>query len=343
MPRVSQRVRWGILSTSRFAQTKILPAWRRAEHVELAAIASRDLARARAVAAEHGIARAYGSYDELLADPEVDAIYNPLPNHLHVPWSIRALEAGKHVLCEKPIAMTAREAETLLAAARRHPRQKIMEAFMYRLHPQWQRTVAIVRDRGVGSPQIIQTLFSYSNEDPANIRNQLDAGGGALMDIGCYAISLARLVFGTEPHRALGVIDSDPRFGTDRIVTAVLDFGDFGSPSAGGRRTSTFTCSTQLQPCQRVDILGTEGRIEIEIPFNAPPDRPCRIWHQRGAHTDELSFAVCDQYTIEGDAVSRAILDDAPVPTPLEDAVANMRVIDAVVASARAGSWVDLA
>ena len=330
------RVRWGILSTSRFAQTKVLPAWRRAEHVELAAIASRDLAQAQAVAAEHGIPRAYGSYDELLADPEVDAIYNPLPNHLHVPWSIRALEAGKHVLCEKPIAMTAAEAETLLAAARRHPRQKIMEAFMYRLHPQWQRTMAIVSSGGVGEPLVVQMLFSYTNEDPANIRNQVDAGGGALMDIGCYPISAARLVFGAEPRRVLGVIDTDPRFGTDRIVTALLDFGD------SGRRTSTFTCSTQLQPYQRVHILGTEGRIEIEIPVNAPPDRPCRIWHQRGAHTDELSFSICDQYAIEGDALSRAILDDTPVPTPLEDAVANMRAIDAVVASARSGTWADL-
>ena len=329
------RVRWGILSTSRFAQTKVLPAWRRAEHVELAAIASRDLAQAQAVAAEHGIPRAYGSYDELLADPEVDAIYNPLPNHLHVPWSIRALEAGKHVLCEKPIAMTAQEAETLLAAARRHPRLKIMEAFMYRLHPQWQRTMSIVSGGGVGEPLVVQMLFSYTNEDPANIRNQVDAGGGALMDIGCYSISSARLVFGAEPRRVLGILDTDPRFGTDRIVTAVLDFGN--------RRTSTFTCSTQLQPYQRVHILGSEGRIEIEIPVNAPPDRPCRIWHQRGAHTEELSFPICDQYTIEGDALSRAILDDAPVPTPLEDAVANMRAIDAVVASARSGTWVDVA
>ena len=328
------RVRWGILSTSGFARSKVLPALRGCRHVELVAIASRDLDRARALAAELGIARVHGSYDALLADPEVDAVYNPLPNHLHVPWTIKALEAGKHVLCEKPIAMTAAEAETLLAAARRHPRLKVMEAFMYRLHPQWQRTVAIVQGGGVGEPRVVQSLFSYFNADPGNIRNQADAGGGALMDIGCYSISLARLVFGAEPRRALGLIDRDPRFATDRITAGVLDFGG---------RSSSFTVSTQLQPYQRVHVLGTEGRIEIEIPFNAPPDRPCRIWHQRGERSDEISFEACDQYAIEADAFSQAILDDAPVPTPLDDAVANMRVIDAVFASARAGAWVELA
>jgi predicted dehydrogenase len=328
------RVRWGILSTSGFARDKILPALRGCRHVELAAIGSRDLARARAVAAEFGIARAHGSYDELLADPEVDAVYNPLPNHLHVPWTIKALEAGKHVLCEKPIAMTAAEAETLLAAAQRHPRLKVMEAFMYRLHPQWQRTVAIVRGGGIGEPRVVQSLFSYFNEDPGNIRNQAGAGGGALLDIGCYAISLARFVFGGEPRRALGLIDTDPRFATDRITAGMLDFG--------GGRSSSFTCSTQLQPYQRVHVLGTEGRIELEIPFNAPPDRACWIWHQRGERIDEIAFDICDQYTIEGDAFSQAILDDTPVPTPLGDAVANMRVIDAVSASARAGAWVEL-
>jgi predicted dehydrogenase len=328
------RVRWGILSTSGFAQQKVLPAWRRCRHVELAAIASRDLVRARTVAAELGIARAHGSYEALLADPEVDAVYNPLPNHLHVPWTIKALEAGKHVLCEKPIAMTAAEAETLLAAARRHPRLKVMEAFMYRLHPQWQRAVAIVQGGGIGEPRVVQSLFSFFNADPGNIRNQAEAGGGALMDIGCYAISLARLVFGGEPRRALGLIDRDPGFSTDRLTAGVLDFGG---------RSSSFTVSTQLQPYQRVHVLGTQGRVELEIPFNAPPDRPCRIWHQRGEQIEEIAFPVCDQYTIEGDAFSRAILDDTPVPTPIDDAVANMRVIDAVFASARTGAWVDLA
>ncbi len=323
----------GILSTSRFARTKILPALGRCDHVELAAIASRDLGRARQVAADFGIPKAYGSYEEMLADPEIDVIYNPSPNHLHVPWSIKALEAGKHVLCEKPIALTAAGAQTLLDASRRHPRQKIMEGFMYRLHPQWRRAVAIVRGGGIGEPLVIQSMFSYTNEDPSYIRNQADIGGGALLDIGCYTVSLARLVFDAAPRRVLGLVDTDPRFKTDRTASALLDFG---------RQTSSFTCSTQLAPYQRVHILGAEGRIEIEIPFNAPPDQPCRLWHQRGDRTEEIAFAICDQYTIEGDEFSRAVLDDTPVPTPLEDAVANMRVLDAIVASARSGGWVDI-
>jgi predicted dehydrogenase len=328
-----QKVRWGILSTSRFAQTKLLPALRRCTNVELVGIASRELDRARKVAADFKIPKAYGSYDELLADPDIDVIYNPSPNHLHVPWSLKALDAGKHVLCEKPIGLSAAEAQTLLDASRRRPRQKIMEAFMFRLHPQWRRTVTIVRDGGIGEPVAVQTWFSYFNEDPDNVRNQPDIGGGALMDIGCYAISLARLVFGAEPRRVIGRSDVDPRFGTDRMMTGVLDFG---------RATSSFMCATQLQAYQRVNIVGTEGRVEIEIPFNAPPDRPCRIWHQRGDASEEITFEICDQYTIEGDELSRAILEDTPVPTPLEDAVANMRVIDAVAASARAGAWVDV-
>jgi predicted dehydrogenase len=328
-----RRIRWGVLSTSGFARTKILPALRGCRHVELVAIASRDVARARAVAAEHGIPKAYGSYDELLADPEIDVVYNPSPNHLHVPWSIKALEAGKHVLCEKPIGLDAAEAQTLLAVARRHPRQKIMEAFMYRLHPQWRRAIQIVRAGGVGEPRVVQSMFSYFNDDPANVRNHPALGGGAVMDIGCYTISLARLVFGAEPRRVVGLVDRDPKFHIDRITSALLDFG---------AQTSSFTCSMQLQPYQRVNIFGAEGRIEIEIPFNAPPDRPCRLWHQRGDQIDEIAFEICDQYTIEADELSRAILDDLPVPTPLEDAVANMRVIDAVLASARSGAWVDV-
>lgn len=327
------KVRWGILSTSWFARTKVIPALRKCEHVELTAIASRDLAKARAVAAELGIPKAYGSYDELLADPDVDVIYNPGPNHLHVPWSIRALEAGKHVLCEKPIGMNAAEATKLLEVARKRPKQKAMEAFMYRLHPQWRRAVQIVRDGGVGEARVVQSFFSYYNDDPANIRNNPEIGGGGLMDIGCYNISFARLVFGAEPTRVVGTIDLDPTFKTDRMTSGLLDFG---------QQTSTFTCSMQLEPYQRANIIGTEGRVEIEIPCNAPPDRPCRIWHVRKGEIEEIVFPICDQYTLEADAFSLAVLNDAPVPTPLDDAVANMRVIDALVESALTRRWVDV-
>jgi predicted dehydrogenase len=325
-----KKLRWGILSTSNFALTKIVPAFRKCSYAEFTAIASRDLQKAQRVAAEQGIARAYGSYEELLADPDIDVIYNPLPNHMHVPWSIKALAAGKHVLCEKPIALSFVEALSLLNEAKKYPKLKVMEAFMYRHHPQWQRAKQLVRDGKIGELRTIQSFFSYFNKNADNIRNIADVGGGGIMDIGCYNISLSRFIFEAEPQRVLGIVEYDPEFKTDRIASGILDFG---------RGTSTFTCSTQLAPYQRVNIFGTEGRVEIEIPFNAPPDRPCRMWRQYGNEIEEIEFEICDQYTIQGDLFSQAVMNDTPVPTPLEDAVANMRVIEAVFESGRKGAF----
>lgn len=325
------KIRWGILSTAKIGIEKVIPAMQAAKYCEITAIASRDLANARSAAARLGISISYGSYEDLLADPNVDAIYNPLPNHLHVPWSIEALKAGKHVLCEKPVAMSAAEAQELMDAAKQHPQLKLMEAFMYRHHPQWQRAHQIVAAGEIGELRAVHSLFTYFNIDADNIRNIAAIGGGGLMDIGCYCISVARFIFDAEPERVMGIVEHDPLFQTDRLASATLDFGT---------GTSTFTCSTQLSPYQRVNILGTEGRVEIEIPFNAPNDRPCKIWHQRGAEIQEIVFDVCDQYTIQGDLFSQAILNDTAVPTPPEDAVANMKVIEAVVESAESGNWV---
>jgi predicted dehydrogenase len=326
------KVRWGVLSTSHFGLGASVPAMQLGQYSTVTTIASRDLDRGRAAAKKLGISKTHGSYEALLADPDVDAIYNPLPNHLHVPWSIKALEAGKHVLCEKPIALSAAEAQTLADAAARHPRLKVMEAFMYRHHPQWQRAQQLVASGGIGELRAVHSHFSYFNTDPANIRNQAEIGGGGLMDIGCYNISLSRLLFGAEPRRVLGLVEFDPAFHTDRLASGVLDFG---------RGTATFTCSTQLTNHQRVNILGTTGRVEIEIPFNAPWDRPTRLWHTHNNKTDEITFDVCNQYTLQGDVMSQCILNDTPVPTPITDAVANMRVIDAVFESSRRGAWVE--
>ena len=327
------KVRWGVLSTSNFAQTKVLPAMLKAEHTELVAIASRDLAKAQAAADKFGLPKAYGSYEELLADPDIDVIYNPMPNHQHVPWTIKALEAGKHVLCEKPIGLSSAEAQTLLDTAKQFPHLKVMEAFMYRLHPQWIRAKQIVQDGGIGELRTMQSFFSYFNRDGNNIRNKADLGGGGLMDIGCYNISFSRFIFDAEPKRVMGLLDYDPEFQTDRIASGILDFGN---------GTSTFTCSTQLTSYQRANIFGIEGRVEIEIPVNAPPDKPCRLWHQRGTGIEEIYFDICDQYVLETDAISRAVLNNTPVPTPLEDAVANMKVIEAIVESGRSGGWVEV-
>jgi predicted dehydrogenase len=324
------KVRWGVLSTAKIGIEKVIPAMQSGEYARVDAIASRDPEKARQAAGQLGIPKAYGSYEELLADLDVDAVYNPLPNHLHVPWSIKALEAGKHVLCEKPIGLNSAEADLLLQAARRRPRLKVMEAFMYRHHPQWQRARRLVAEGKIGEKRTIQSFFSYFNTDPHNIRNQPEIGGGGLMDIGCYSISLSRFMFDAEPQRVFGIVEYDQQLGTDRLASGILDFGGC---------TSTFTCSMQLAPYQRVNIFGTKGRVEIEIPFNAPTDRPCRMWHQNGDEIEEIVLDVCNQYTIQGDLFSQAILGDTDVPTPLEDAVANMRVIEALLESARKGTW----
>jgi predicted dehydrogenase len=326
-----EKVRWGVLSTARIGTGKVIPAMQRGKSCQVDAIASRDPVKAESAAAALNIPKVYGSYEDLLADPEIDAVYNPLPNHLHVPWSIRALQAGKHVLCEKPIGVSSAEAQTLVDEAKRHPRLKVMEAFMYRFHPQWGLARQLVGEGKIGLLRTIHSVFSYSNLDPNNIRNMADLGGGGLMDIGCYNISLSRFVFGTEPQRVCGLVEFDPKFRTDRLASAVLDFGT---------GTATFTCGTQLAPYQRVNIFGTEGRIEIEIPFNTPPDRPTKMWLQRGAKTEEIVLDPCDQYTLQGDAFSQSILSDTPVSTPIEDAAANMKAIEAILESAKSGRWV---
>jgi predicted dehydrogenase len=327
------KVRWGVLSTAKIGLEKVIPAMQAGALCDMVGIASRDLTKAKSAAERLGLPRAYGSYEELLADPDIEAIYNPLPNHLHVPWSIKALEAGKHVLSEKPLSMSVAEAEEFLAAARARPQLKVMEAFMYRHHPQWRRAKQLVVEGEIGELRTIQTFFSYFNVNPQDVRNMADIGGGGLMDIGCYCISLSRFLFDAEPARVLSTIEYDPVFRTDRLASAIMDFG---------QGTATWTCATQLVPRQRVNIYGTEGRVEIEIPFNAPPDRPCRIWHETGGKIHDIEFQICDQYTIQGDLFSQAILEDREVPTSLEDGVANMKVIEAVLRSDESGQWADV-
>jgi predicted dehydrogenase len=320
-----EKVRWGVLGAAKIALVKVIPAMQKSGLCSIDAIASRDLAKAREAAAKLGIPKAYGSYEELLADPDLDAVYNPLPNHLHLPWTIRAAESGKHVLCEKPIGMNAQEARELVTV-RDHTGVCIGEAFMVRVHPQWLRARKVVRSGAIGNLRVIQGFFSYNNQDPKNIRNIPEYGGGGIMDIGCYPITTSRFLFGTEPRRVLALLERDPAMGTDRLTSAILDF------PAG---QATFTCSTQLVPHQKVHVFGMKGRIEIEVPFNALPDVPARILIDGAV---EL-FPVCDQYTLQGDAFSRAILKQADVPVSLEDSVANMEVMDALFRSAAHHGW----
>jgi predicted dehydrogenase len=332
---MTNKVKWGILSTAPIAQRRVLPAMLDCTHAEIAAIASRSLERAKAVAATFAIPKAYGSYEELVADPEIEAIYNPLPNHMHVDWSLRAASRGKHVLCEKPLSRTVAEARLLLEA-REDFRVKIGEAFMVRTHPQWLRTEELVRNGRIGKLRSALGYFSYFNVDPQNTRNIAEYGGGALMDIGCYPIKTSRFVFGEEPVRVFGCVERDPSFKTDRLTSAILEF-----PTG----QSIFTVSTQVVYYQKMQFFGSTGRIDVEIPFNAPIDKPARIFIDdcadlyAGASAVTESFPICNQFTIQADLFSRAIRENMEVPNPLEDSICNMAVIEALFRSADSGKW----
>ena len=325
-----KKLNWGILSTAKIGIEKVIPAMQQGKLSKIVAIASRTHESAREAAKNLKIPKAFGSYQDLLDDTSIDAVYIPLPNHMHVPWTIKALAANKHVLCEKPIALTATEAKELLKETEKFPHLKVMEAFMYRHHPQWIQALELINGGGIGMVKTVHSFFSYYNDDPENIRNMVDIGGGGLMDIGCYCISLARLIFDEQPQRVFGKIEYDPGFETDRICSGILDFV---------QGTSTFTCSTQLVPYQRVNVFGTKGRIEIEIPFNAPPDKPCKMLFQNNEIIEEIEIEICDQYTIQGDLFSLAVLKNEKVPPPIEDAVENMKVLEAVIRSAEKEEW----
>jgi predicted dehydrogenase len=328
-----KKVIWGVLSTAKIGRERVLPGMKKSNLLEVRAIASRDEARARAAAEALGIPRAYGSYEALLADPEIEAIYNPLPNHLHVPLTLRAAAAGKHVLCEKPIGLTAREAMPLRAAA---AKVLIAEAFMVRFHPQWLRARELVQAGRIGALRTVQMFFGYNNVDPANVRNRADIGGGGLYDIGCYAILAGRFFLAAEPVRGIALIDRDPTFGTDRLASALMDFGD-------GRRLD-FSVSTQIAPHQRLQLCGSKGRIELPIPVNAPQGMRTRLSIDdcsslEGAGIVTETLPESDQYQLQGEAFSRAVRGEIPLPYGVDDAIANMHAIDALFRSERSGRW----
>jgi len=324
---------WGVLSTAKIGREKVIPALQRSPLCEVRALASRDLDSARRVAETLGIPRAYGSYEELLADRDVEVVYNPLPNPLHVPFTLKALAAGKHVLCEKPMTVHPAELEALQAAA---GPLCVMEAFMVRFHPQWLRARELVRGGRIGELRAVQVFFSYFNTDPRNIRNQVEQGGGALNDIGCYAITAGRFFFDAEPLRTVLLIDRDAAFGTDRTTSGLVDFGQ-------GRQLG-FTVSTQCAPYQRVQLCGTRGRIELLIPFNAPKDGPTRLLIDDGSALDGSGITVetlppCDQYTLQGEAFSRAVRGEVPLLYGIEDARQNARIIAALFRSELSQAW----
>lgn len=314
-------IRFGILSTAKIARVHVIPAMKKADQVAVTAIASRDAGRARKVADDLEIPVSYGSYEEMLQSPEVDAVYIPLPNHLHVEWAMKALQAGKHVLCEKPIAMSRADALKLKAEAEKHPGLKVMEAFMYRHHPRWQRAAEIVRSGKLGEIRSVHSFFSYFNTDPDNYRNKLEMGGGGLMDIGCYPISVARFIFGEEPISVSGYSDTDPEFLTDRLTTGMMNFGT---------GTSVFTCSTQTYRDQFVKVHGTEGMMEIDWPFNTDPEKPSMLRISTDEGVSHETFKPCNHYTLQAESFAKSILNDTPVEISLDDSIANMAVLDEI-------------
>lgn len=315
------KIRFGILSTANIGRKYVTPAIQLANQCDVVAIASRNLQNAESYALDFNIPKAYGSYEKLLADPEIDAIYIPLPNHLHVEWSIKSLQAGKHVLCEKPIGMNEQDAKKLMVESKKYPHLKVMEAFMYRHHPRWKRVVELVRSGKLGEIKAIHTLFTYYNDDSDNYRNSVEMGGGGLMDVGCYSISVARLIYEREPKSAVGISEYDPDFKVDRLTSGLLDF------ETG---TSVFTCSTQCYKDQYVKIYGTQGKIELDWPFNPDFLKPSIL----KTHIDGIDileeFEPCNQFSLQADAFAEAIQRNKPALISLEDSIGNMKVIDAV-------------
>jgi len=329
----AQRLRWGILSTARIGLNAVIPALQASNHADVVAISSRNAEHAAQIGAKLDIPQTYGSYEALLADPKVDVVYNPLPNHLHLPLTLAALAAGKHVLCEKPLTLSAEEVVLLAEAVTEFPKLKVMEAFMYRFHPQWEQVQNWISAGEIGRVQSIRSVFTYFNDDPANIRNGNLPGGGGLLDVGCYCISVTRWLMGREPKRIMGLVENDPVFGVDRLVTALMDFDGV---------QASFVCGTQTEHQQMVEVIGTAGRILVETPFFQPNHGPAKLTLIKEGHAVVWESKPINIYVQMCEAFTAAILGSKPIPIPLVDSLANMRTIDAIIASHEQGKWVEI-
>lgn len=325
-----EKVRWGILGTAKIAHEWVIPALHASDNAEVVAVASRSRESAEAYAKENKIPHVFDSYQALLDCDEVDAVYNPMPNHMHVPWSIKAIKAGKHVLCEKPLGLDADDVVHLIDAAKARPELVVMEAFMYRFHPQWIKVKELIEGGVLGKIRQVQACFTYFNRDAKNVRNQPGIGGGGMLDIGCYCISAARFAFGKEPQRVNGVLEYDPDFEVDVHASAILDFGD---------GMATFNCSTQSNSSQFVHIIGEEGRLVIDTPFYKREDIPCELVLYRQNDREVIPIGHHNHYVAQVTAFSRAVLEKQSAPTPLQDALNNMKVIDAIFKSGESGNW----
>lgn len=328
-----EKVQWGVLGAATIAVEQVIPAMLKSKHCNVLAIASRNKGKAQKTAEKFGIPKCYEGYQELLNDTEIEAVYIPLPNHLHVEWAIKALQAGKHVLLEKPAGMNAKEVQGLQDEVQKNPGLKVMEAFMYKFHPQWVKAKELIDSGEIGNLKTIQSSFSFFDDDATSITNSKSFGGGSLMDIGCYSISISRLLFGEEPKSVIASIEYHPKYEVDILASGILEFE---------KGNATFFCATQLDYTQQAQIFGTKGSIRFEIPFNPPKNRPSKMWLTKDEEITEIEFEICDQYTLQADAFSLAIIEDTPTPVPLDDAIHNLNVIGKLHESHRLGSRVTI-
>jgi predicted dehydrogenase len=325
----------GVLGCSRHYSLRVAVPLASSLLIEPYAVASRNQEKARNYARQWGFKKFYGSYEELLVDPDIDFIFCPLPNHLHLEYIKKSADAGKPILCEKPLGLNAKEA---VEAADYYKKKNIllMEAFMYRFHPQWIRAAEIVKSGELGTVMTTAGIFSYNNTDGKDIRNNAETGGGGILDIGCYTVSTARLLMQAEPQQVMCTLKRDAAFKTDIFASALLDFGD--------GRVSTFTVSTQLYPWQRIRAVGTRGTLAVEVPFNMYGDVPGRVHVSTGVGSRTIETEIADQYLLQFDAFAAAVAEHRnEAPTPIADAIANMAVLDALFASAESGRWEQVA
>ncbi len=327
------KINWGIIGDARIARNFVIPGMQAGKYSKIVAIASRNILKAEKTADNMGIEKAYGSYEDLLADKSIDAVYIPLPNHLHVEWSIKAMEAGKHVLCEKPFALSIDDVEKAIKV-RDRTGKKISEAFMVRSNLQWLKAKELIKKDEFGKLRAVQGFFSYNNTDPDNIRNSAEMGGGGIWDIGCYPVNTSRFIFDEEPLRVVSSIEYDPVFKVDRLASVLMEY-------PGGQ--AQFISSTQITPFQRMLFVGTKEHLEVEIPFNAPDKVSARIFisdnFTRAEERELIELPVCNQYTLQGDAFSKAIIENTEVPVTLEDTLKNSAVLLAIFRSAQTGRW----
>ncbi|MEH7119701.1 Gfo/Idh/MocA family oxidoreductase [Neobacillus vireti] len=322
------KIRWGIMGCAGIAKRSVIPGIQQSETGEVAAIASRGMDKAKQTAEQLNIPKAYGSYEELLADPTIEAVYIPLPNHLHKEWVIRAAEAGKHVLCEKPLAINAEEAQEMLEACEKAG-VVFAEAFMYRYHPRYTTIHNIIKSGELGEIRGIHGTFTFNNsKDMNNIRYKREWGGGSLYDVGVYPISAARMLLNEEPKAAVvHAYISEKHDYVDMMASGILEFN---------RGVAlTFDCGMWAAFRNTLEILGTEGRIEVPSAFVVNQDEGDNFFIYTKDGQREVEVPRVNQYALQADAIGRSIRNGEPLPFPVSDAVLNMKVLDACLTSVR--------